>query len=203
MTKSGILALVLVILSCTANSDEKHDNQLIEKLYQKDIAIRELDARTDTVNLEAYDKKHREQIYQLLAANKVVTPKDKIRAAWILQHTAAKICEGELTSISPENFLLAFQLSSAALEDLTRQNDTATIKSLQVPRIIALNYDRFLLFTSGYQKYGTQFVFDDNTGEMLLAPVDTTLATDEERKRFNVEPLNQLRGKYKMKPLPQ
>jgi len=37
---------------------------------------------------------------------------------------------------------------------------------------------------------------------MLLAPVDTTLSNDIERKRHNVASLNQLLSKYKMKPMP-
>lgn len=204
MTKSTLLLIMVIVISCTAkktNIDGKKDNPLIKTLYQKDIEIRELDAKTDTVNLEAYDKKHREQIFQLLAENKLVTPKDKVRAAWILQHTAAKYCEGEITSLSPENFLLAYQLSSAALEQLTVQNDTATIRKENIPRVIALNLDRYLLYSFGYQKFGTQFVFDEATGEMLLAPVDTSLSSDEERRKFNVEPLDQLLSKYKMKPL--
>lgn len=180
----------------------QEDNPLIQKLYEKDLEIRKLDSETDTVNLENYDKLHREQIFQLLAENKVLTPKDRIRSAWILQHTAAKICEGSLTSLSPENFLLAYKLSSSALAQLKEQNDTATIRKERVPRIIALNYDRYLLYAFGYQKFGTQFVFDDLTGEMVLAPVDTTLCTDEEREKFQVEPLSLLMAKYKMKPMP-
>ncbi|TWI77903.1 hypothetical protein IQ13_4143 [Lacibacter cauensis] len=177
------------------------DNALIEQMYKKDIEIRELDAKTDTVNLEEYDKKHREQIFRLLSENKVVTPKDKLRAAWILQHTVARICDGELTSLSPENFLLAYSLSSSALATLEKNNDTALIRKQYIPRIVALNYDRYLLFTFGYQKFGTQFVFDDQTGETLLAPIDTTLTSDEERKKYNVEPLPVLLKQYKMKPI--
>lgn len=204
--KSLSIIFLVVSTSCSTNikqkTTEQNDNTLIKEMYQKDIDIRELDAKTDTVNLEEYDKKHREKIFQLLAENKVITTKDKIRAAWILQHTAAKICNGELTSISPENFLLAYKLSSEALSELEQKNDTETIRKENITRIIALNYDRYLLFTFGYQKFGTQFVFDDKTDEMLLAPIDTTLASDEERKKHNVEPLNVLLNKYKIKPMP-
>lgn len=200
-----ILSIALVI-SCSVknepNETEVKDNPLLEKLYLKDIEIRELDAKTDTVNLESYDKVHRKHVFEQLADNKVITPKDKIRAAWILQHTAAKICDNELTSLSPENFLLAYKLSSNALSELKQRNDTATIRRGNIPRIVALNYDRYLLYTFGYQKFGTQFVFDDNTGEMLLAPVDTTLSNDEERKRYNVEALSQLLARHKMKAMP-
>lgn len=203
--KIVLLILFISILSCSANKKkmtaEGKDNSLIEKLYLKDVEIRELDAKTDTVNLENYDKVHREQIFQLLAENKVVTVRDKIRAAWILQHTAARICDGELTSLSPENFLMAYKLSSTALAQLETENDTLTIRKEKIRRIVALNYDRYLLYTFGYQKFGTQFVFDDKTNEMLLAPIDTTLANDEERKKYNVESLHELLIQYKMKSM--
>ena len=86
---------------------------------------------------------------------------------------------------------------------LTKQNDTVLIKKMNLPRIVALNYDRYLLFTYGYQKFGTQFIFDDKTGEMILAPINETLSNDQERKKFNVEPLHQLLKKHKMKPMPK
>lgn len=181
---------------------KESDNQEIKKMYQNDIDIRELDAKTDTVNLEEHDKVHRQRIFELLAENQVLTPMDKIRAAWILQHTAAKFCNGELTSLSPENFLLAYQLSSNALAHLNAINDTATIRKENIPRIVALNYDRYLLFSFGYQKFGTQYVFDDKTNEMLLAPIDTTLSNDEERKKYSVESLKVLLSKNKMKAMP-
>jgi hypothetical protein len=207
MNRILLLPLLLLSLGCKnenpAKLMEQEDSPTIKRLYEKDLEIRKLDAMTDTVNLEKYDKVHREQIFQLLAENKVLTPKDKIRAAWILQHTAAKICDGVITSLSPENFLLAYYLSSTALAKLTEQNDTATIKNDNVSRIIALNYDRYLLFSFGYQKFGTQFIFDDETGEMLLAPIDTTLSDDAERAKYNVESLNVLLSKNKMKPMPK
>lgn len=181
--------------------EKPKDNRLIQELYEKDIEVRKLDAATDTVNLERYDKSHREQIFQLLAEGKVVTPGDKIKAAWILQHTAALFCDGVLTSVSPENFLLAYKLSSSVHSELELKNDTLLLRKLNVPRMVALNYDRYLLYTKGYQKYGTQFVFDDKTGEMVLAPIDTTLANDEERITYSVEPLRVLLSKNKMKAM--
>jgi hypothetical protein len=202
-----ILSALFLIVSCHNNVERQivkiEDNSLIVKLHSKDIQIRELDFKTDTVNLENYDKIHREKTFELLANNQVKTPMDKYRAALILQHTAAKICDGQLTSLSPENFLLAFHLSSSALNELKALNDSITIKKECIPRMVALNYDRFLLFSVGYQKYGTQFVFDDVTGDMLLAPINTTLTNDEDRKQYQVETLEQLLTKYKMKPLPK
>ena len=201
-----LILLYIGTYGCSSNKFKQavnnEDNLTIKEMYLKDIEIRELDAKTDTVNLEAYDKKHREQIFQLLAENKVITAMDKIRASWILQHTNAKLCDGELTSISSENFLLAYKLSSTALSMLEKEKDTVTIKKGHIQRIIALNYDRYLLYTFGYQKFGTQYVFDEKTNEMLLAPIDTTLSNDVERRKFYVEPLNVLLSKNKMKPMP-
>jgi outer membrane murein-binding lipoprotein Lpp len=211
-----IISFILVACSlagtllsgCAVNRQKQNiasvtaDNLIIKELYEKDIQIRELDAKTDTVNLEYYDKKHREQIFQLLAENKVITAKDKFRAALILQHTAAKFCDGELTSISPENFLMAYKLSTTALSILENGNDTITLRKGHIQRMVALNYDRYLLYSYGYQKFGTQFVFDDKTEEMLLAPIDTTLASDAERAKYYVEPMHMLLKKHRMKPMP-
>ena len=204
-----IVALI-VSISCIGckttlkqQSEISKDNPLIEKMYAEDLRIRELDTKSDTINLEQYDKVHRDKIFALLANNQVKTPLDKYRSALILQHTAAKLCEGEITSISPENFLLAYHLSSSALNDLENNNNTPSIKKENVLRIIALNYDRYLLFSFGYQKFGTQFVFDEQTNEMLLAPIDTTLSNDEERVKYKVEPLNELLRKHKMKTMPK
>jgi len=201
-SKWFVWILLLSLLGCNntqTNTALMNDNLVIESLYLKDIEIRELDAITDTVNLERYDKVHREQIFQLLANNDVKTPLDKIRSAWILQHTAGKVCDGEVASISPENYLLAYKLSSSALMELRERNDTMLIRKESIPRIVALNYDRYLLFSYGYQKYGTQFVFDDITAEMLLAPIDTSLCNDTERRNYQIEPLDSLLLKYKMK----
>lgn len=203
---SFVLIALVWLLSCKEAKQEKTvkpiDHPEIEQLFLKDIEVRELDARTDTVILENYDKVHRNRIFELLATGHVKTPLDKFRAALILQHTAGKLCEGELGSVSPENYLLAYHLSSTALQELKAANDTASLQQENFPRMVALNYDRFLLYTEGYQKYGTQFVFDAATGASLLAPIDTTLATDEERIRLNVAPLGELLSKHKMKPLP-
>ena len=47
------------------------------------------------------------------------------------------------------------------------------------------------------------YMLFEKTSEMLLAPVDTTLSSDDERKEFNVDALHVLLKKYKMKPMPK
>jgi hypothetical protein len=85
---------------------------------------------------------------------------------------------------------------------LEKEKDTTTLRKGHIQRMIALNYDRYLLYSFGFQKFGTQFVFDDKTEEMLLAPIDTTLSNDSERAKYFVESINLLLKKYKMKPMP-
>lgn len=202
-----IFAVALIGCNHVQDADEittssPTDNLVLIELAEKDQFIRKLDEETDTVILEKYDRKHRNAVFELLAAGAVKTPMDKYRAALILQHTAGKMCEGELTSISPENFLLAYQLSSSAWGELEAAGDSATIYNEAIPRMVALNMDRYLLYTEGYQKFGTQFVFDDQAGDFVLAPIDTCLCTDADRIKHQVEPLFALLQKYQMKPLP-
>ena len=63
-----------------------------------------------------------------------------------------------------------------------------------------LNYNRYLLYIKGYQKYGTPRVFDDEDNE-FLAPIDTNSATDEERRHYQVETFKELKTRYKLKSL--
>ncbi len=78
-------------------------------------------------------------IFDLLASNQVKTPVYKFRATFTLQHTAAKSCDGQITSISAKNFLLAYHLSSSALTQLQLQQDMTTIKRINMAKLVALN----------------------------------------------------------------
>ena len=192
MLKSALQTITvlfsLLITSCTLPEVTVTitDNEPLKSMYEKDLEIRELNAKEDTIRLEDYDKIHREKVFELLSRGLVITPLDKLRASWILQHTNITSCEGELRSISPENYLLAYHLIISAIKDTANYHQKIPV------RMAALNYDRYLLYTKGYQKYGTQRVFDDE-GNEFIAPIDTILATDEERMKYNVESLLELK----------
>lgn len=89
-----ILLLLMILESCHNATDDQvvkiADNDSLKELYLKDLEIRELDSKTDTVNLENYDKVHRAKVFEWLANNQIKTPMDKYRAALILQHTRCK-----------------------------------------------------------------------------------------------------------------
>jgi len=132
--------------------------------------------------MEMDDNDRRRRVMELLARGQVVTAGDKFHAAMILQHTNLRFCGGELASSSPENYYLAYQLAS---ESLNLGHEAAR-------GLVAATLDRYLLYTEGQQKYGTQRTVDPKSGKEMLAPVDPG-TTDEERAEYGVPPLEELR----------
>lgn len=178
------LFCLLGIFSCKKNEEIISDNIELKNMVIKDQEMRQL----DTLDMEPIDKKHRMKVMELLAQGKVKTQKDKFNAALILQHTALTYCDQKLVSISPENYYLAYQLVKNSFEE----GDTS------VATMVATTYDRYLLYTEGFQKYGTQRVYDESTDSFLWAPIDTT-TTDQERAKYKIKPLIDLLKEYKMK----
>lgn len=103
----------------------------------------------------------------------------------MLQHTGITSYEGRLVSLSRENYLFAHHLFLAAMD--------AGIEGAN--QLAAAAIDRYLTFTTGRQKYGTNRLIDQETGREELVPVDRTV-TDEERKRFGVPPLEELLRRF-------
>jgi hypothetical protein len=132
--------------------------------------------------MEMDDNDRRRRVMELLARGEVVTAEDKFHAAMILQHTHLRFCGGELASSSPENYYLAYRLAS---ESLSMGFEDAR-------GLVAATLDRYLLYTEGQQKYGTQRTVDPKSGKEVLAPVDPG-TTDEERAEYGVPPLEELR----------
>jgi len=187
--KTAILLLsVLLLQSCnepTSKTDSIKNNSELEQMVIDDQEIRMSDSDEP---LEPKDKIHRHRVMELLSENLIKTPEDKFNAALILQHTALTYCDNELKSISPENYYLAYTLAKSSME--SGNKDAAYL--------VAATYDRFLYFTEGYQKYGTQKIYYEETDGMLWAPIDT-LTTDEDRKKYGVKPLQELLKESKMK----
>ncbi len=75
-----------------------------------------------------------------------------------------------MVSVSPEIYLLAHHLTKSAYEPGDKSAAYMT----------AATYDRYLIYTDGYQKYGTQRVNDETTGEEVWASIDPK--TSDEKK---------------------
>ncbi len=181
------LVITFTIIGCNTSKYKtsiSEDNQELIQMLAIDQKIR----NDENANYEETDKKHRRRIFELLAENKIITNNDKFNSALILQHTGVIYCDNNLRSESSENYLLAYTLSNSAFQSGMQK----------AANLVAANYDRYLLFTEGYQKYGTQKVYDEETDSFLWAPIDS-LTTDAERKKYNVSDLKTLLEQAKMK----
>ena len=187
----SFITVISTIIGCTDQEKEKtaiiKDNAELKKMVEKDQEMRQ----NDTLDMEPVDKVHRLKVMNLIASGQIRTNNDKLNAALILQHTALKFCNGSLVSISPENYYLAYELAKAVF-------DSGYKKSADM---VAATYDRYLLYTEGYQKFGTQRVFDEKTNEEIWAPIDSA-TTDAEREKYGIKPLKELLKEHKMKAFP-
>lgn len=103
---------------------------------------------------------------------------NKFNAALVLQHTPLTYCDKQLVSKSPDNYLLAHNLFKSAFEAGYKDADYLVVASI----------DRYLSFTEGYQKYGTNRIVNQETGKEELVPIDRK-TPDSERAKYGVPPL--------------
>ena len=139
----------------------------LRELFADDQAARQ----TNPIDWDALlvaDAQRRREVLSHLVAGQIGRGESLYHAAFIFQHGAC-----------PEHFQLAHQLAEAAL--------AAGFE--QARWIYAATLDRYLLSIGQPQKYGTQFLVGAN-GQWVLRPYDPT-TTDEERRRYNVPPLDE------------
>ncbi|MBN2088720.1 hypothetical protein JW964_03865 [candidate division KSB1 bacterium] len=135
------------------------------------------------------DEERRRRVLELLAEGAVITPLDKFNAGLVLQHTGLRFCGDEMQSLSAENYLLAHFLFRQAMKGGVKDAAYMTAASI----------DRYLSYTQGFQKYGTNRVFDQSTGEEYLVPIDRGV-TDEERAIYGVPALQELLKNWPEQP---
>ncbi len=156
---------------------------LLRELAQEDQA-----ARTGK-KVDRTDEDRQKQVLALIGKGLVKSPEDQFNAALVLQHTGLTFCEKRLVSLSPDNYLLAHHLAVSAFE--------GGVKDAQW--LVAATLDRYLSYTVGHQKYGTQRVINQGNGKEELVPIDRK-TTDEERAKYGVPPLATLLRQYPEQP---
>ena len=170
--------LLIAFLLC-ASSQLLGQNAELKKLMEEDQAVRqpgkEITGDDDRIK----------QVLELLAKGAAQTPEDKYNAALVLQHTPLTFCEGRIVAKSPYNFLLAHYLAKESYE--------AGYSGAR--ELVAMSMDRYLTFTQGHQKYGTNRVFNEKTGKEELVPIDREIP-DSERAEYGVPPLAELLKQY-------
>lgn len=184
-TKRILLAasILLVALQCAAQTPAAVSvSDELRAMADEDQRMRQAGDTDPQAEYDA-DKRHRLRVLELLAEGRILLGEDKVRAALLLQHTGAVLCDGALRSESLENYLLAHFLARSA----------ARAGHRPARRMAALTIDRYLVFSGRPQKYGTQYRFDEKAGREVLLEVDPA-TTDAERAEWDVEPLAVLRG---------
>ncbi len=188
MTRSVYLQFILIALMVfalsanypqVAHAQGSRDSELMQTLFAEDQACRSGE------EIERTDGERRLLVMAALAAGEIVTPQDKLYAGYVLQHTGLTICQDELVSLSAENYLLAHELFKQAF-------------AAGLPKagwMVAASIDRYLSFTEGIQKYGTNHVVNQETGESELVPIDRNVP-DSERAKYGVPTLEDLLARF-------
>jgi hypothetical protein len=172
---------LMVAFSLCISTHSFAQNSELKKLAEQDRAVRMLPPE-EASKVDWHDDDHVQQVLEFLAKGTVQTPEDKFYAALILQHTPLiTSCEGRIVAKSPYNFLLAHYLAKQSFE--------AGYKP--AGNLVAQTIDRYLSFTVGHQKYGTNQVYDQTTGKEVLVPIDRSVS-DSERAKYGVAPLAEL-----------
>jgi hypothetical protein len=147
-------------------------NPLLRELAKEDRDSRNGKTITRT------DEERVKLVLSQIGLGEVRVPEDKFNAALVLQHTPFTYCEKRLVSTSPDNYLLAHHLFKSAFE--------AGYKDARY--LVAASIDRYLSMTEGYQKYGTNRLVNQETGQEEYPPIDRK-TPDSERAKYGVAPL--------------
>ena len=174
-----LLCLMFILCFSLTPDEARGQNQLLRELAKEDQDSRrgkEI-ARTDEERVKI--------VLSLVGQGELKTPEDKFNAALVLDHTGLTFCEKRLVGKSPDNYLLAHHLFKSAFE--------AGYKDARF--LVAASLDRYLSFTAGYQKYGTNRVNNQETGKEEWVPIDRK-TPDSERAKYGVRPLAELLKQY-------
>lgn len=168
-----------MFFSCLVSTVALAQTPLLRQLAQEDQ-----DSRTGKT-VERTDDERVKIVLELVAKGALKGPEDQYDAALVLQHTGLDFCGKRLVSKSPDNYLIAHYLFTSAYE--------GGYKDARF--MIAASIDRYLTFTEGYQKYGTNRLNNQETGKEELVPIDRKVP-DSERAKYGVPPLADLLKQY-------
>lgn len=150
----------------------------------RQLAQEDQDSRTGKT-IARTDDERRKIVLEFIGKGELKGPEDKFDAALVLQHTSMDFCDKRLVSKSADNYLIAHYLFVSAYE--------GGIKEARY--LIAASLDRYLSMTEGYQKYGTNREFNQETRKEELVPIDRN-TPDSERAKYGVPPLAELLKQY-------
>lgn len=185
------LILLLVCLYTAALSaaqtEQASNNARIAQLFAEDQDDRRGFPNTKLTykEINIRDEARRTEILGMLKKNEIRTAQDYFYAAVIFHH-------GQTF----EHFRMSASLAWLAHE-LEPENSTYAWQT-------ASSWDRMMLKKDRPQWYGVQPTRDDQK-QLVLANVDETAVSDDERAMYNVKPLAELKktpGRSPIRPLP-
>lgn len=145
------------------------DNSELQKMYNEDQSSRMVKDIDWTV-LSKQDKERESRVSELIKLGQIVTGKNYYNSAMIFQHGSDTIA----SSMAVKQMRKAIEL------------DTTINKWL-----LAAAIDRDLMRRQKPQIYGTQFVKNNGETKWKLYDIDATQVTDDERKYYGVETLEE------------
>ena len=188
MSRLVLLILFLyAIAGFAAEPRQSANNARIEQLFAEDQDDRRGFPNTKLTykEINVRDEARRNEILGMLKRIEVRTAQDYFYAAVIFHH-------GQTF----EHYRMSASLAWIAHE-LEPENSTYAWQT-------ASSWDRMMLKKDRPQWYGVQAHRDDDK-RLVLSNIDETAVSDDERARYNVKPLAELRakpGRSPIKPLP-
>lgn len=167
--KIQLLTFLLLLFSVKTFSQMK-DNPELQKMADDDQNARKAD-RINWKILNREDSLRRVRIFVLLQEDKVKTAKDNFNSGIVFQHGGDTISSG----MAVKSFEKALKMDPG----LNRWWYAAAV-------------DRDLMYRKKPQIYGTQFIKDKTTNSKWARyKIDTSKITDEQRKYYSVETLQE------------
>jgi len=160
--------LIFILLPSTTFS-QTTDNTELQKMYKEDQSSR-MASNINWIELSKNDSIREKRVYELLNSGQVKTGKDYYNGAMIFQHGKDTIASG-----------MAVKMMKKALE-----LDSTVNKWLYAAAV-----DRDLMRKGKPQIYGTQYVKMGQNAKFERYKIDATQVTDDQRKQYNVETLEQ------------
>lgn len=158
--------------------DALTDNQRLSAMLEEDQADRVgwKQKKMDSATILQRDENRRSEVKRMLAAAQVRTAHDFYCAAFIFHH-------GQVV----DDYRLATSLAWVSMTIDPTNKDYAYMA--------ASTWDRFMVSQGRPQWYGTKCKHEpDESGKDQLQPVDESAASDSDRARFDLKPLEVMRA---------
>src|ERR1700722_7029601 len=144
-----LCAVLMICLLCSVAASAQ--TPLLRELAKEDV-----DAQQGKTVVRTDDER-RKIVIEIIGKGELKGAEDKFDAGLILQHTGLDFCGKKLISYSADNYLLAHHLFISAYE--------VGYKKSEALYLIPASMDRYLTYTVGYQKYGTNREYNQETGK--------------------------------------